>query len=64
MDLEAIIVDRDRDEALRFILKVLEPKLRAKGEGCPRYEKRDGYLQLRGGLVYNVPGKRSEREGD
>ena len=35
MDLEAIIVDRDRDEALRFILKVLEPKLRAKGKGAP-----------------------------
>ena len=42
MDLEAIIVDRDRDEALRFILKVLEPKLRAKGKGAPDTKKRMG----------------------
>jgi len=39
MDLETIIVDRDRDEALRFILKVLEPKLRAKGKGAPDTKK-------------------------
>jgi hypothetical protein len=39
MDLEAIIVDRDRDEALRFILKVLEPKPRAKGKGAPDTKK-------------------------
>lgn len=37
MDLEGIIVDRD--EALRFILKVLEPKLRAKGKGAPDTKK-------------------------
>ncbi|MCR4403912.1 MAG: hypothetical protein NUW06_01215 [Candidatus Acetothermia bacterium] len=29
--LEEIIVDRDRDEALKFILEVLQPKLQAKG---------------------------------
>ena len=39
MDLETIIMDRDRDEALRFILKVLEPKLRAKGKGAPDTKK-------------------------
>ena len=39
MDLETIIVDRDRDDALRFILKVLAPKLRAKGKGAPDTKK-------------------------
>jgi len=63
MDLEAIIVDRDRDEALRFILKVLEPKLRAKGKGAPDTKK--GWVspgKRRTG--YNVSSKRSEGEGD
>ncbi|MGQ9478110.1 MAG: hypothetical protein ACUVRH_06460 [Candidatus Bipolaricaulia bacterium] len=31
--LEEIITDRDRDEALKFILEVLKPKLQAKGKG-------------------------------
>jgi len=31
--LEEIITDRDAEEALRFILEVLKPKLRAKGKG-------------------------------
>jgi len=39
MDLETIIVDRDRDDALRFILKVLAPKLQAKGKGAPDTKK-------------------------
>ncbi len=28
--LEEIIIDRDRDEALKFILEVLQPKLQAR----------------------------------
>lgn len=31
--LEEIITDRDRDEALKFILEVLKPKLQAQGKG-------------------------------
>jgi len=32
--LEEIITDRDREEALKFILEVLWPKLQAKGKGA------------------------------
>ena len=31
MRLEAIFMDRDKEEALRFLLEVIKPKIRAKG---------------------------------
>jgi hypothetical protein len=31
MRLEAIFLDKDKEEALRFLLGVIKPKLRAKG---------------------------------
>jgi hypothetical protein len=31
MRLEAIFMDRDKEEALRFLLEVVRPKIRAKG---------------------------------
>ncbi|GEM_PF-498455 len=32
LELEEIITDRDAEEALKFILEVLKPKLQAKGK--------------------------------
>ncbi len=37
--LEAIITDRDQEEALRFVLEVLRPKLQAKGKGTMDRQK-------------------------
>lgn len=37
--LEAIITDRDREEALKFILEVFRPKLQAKGKGAMDQQK-------------------------
>jgi len=31
MRLEAIFMDKDKEEALRFLLEVIKPKLRSKG---------------------------------
>jgi hypothetical protein len=31
MRLEAILMDKDKEEALRFLLEVIKPKVRAKG---------------------------------
>jgi hypothetical protein len=31
MRLEAIFMDKDKEEALRFLLEVIKPKVRAKG---------------------------------
>jgi len=31
MRLEAIFMDKDKEEAIRFLLEVIKPKLRAKG---------------------------------
>ena len=31
MRLEAIFMDKDKEEALRFLLEVIKPKIRAKG---------------------------------
>jgi hypothetical protein len=42
--LEEIITDRDRDEALKFILEVLKPKLQAKGKGAIDQKKGMGML--------------------
>ena len=31
MRLEAILMDKDKEEALRFLLELIKPKIRAKG---------------------------------
>jgi hypothetical protein len=43
MRLESIFLDKDKEEALRFLLEVIKPKLRAKGSQS---------LDLKRGLEY------------
>lgn len=44
MRLEAILMDQDETEALRFLKEVLRPKLRAKGAGRLDPAKSTGVL--------------------
>jgi hypothetical protein len=42
MRLEAIFMDKDKEEALRFLLEVIKPKLRAKGSRALDLKKGTG----------------------
>ncbi len=42
MRLEAIFMDKDTEEALRFLLEVIKPKLRAKGSSALDWKKGTG----------------------
>ncbi len=42
MRLEAIFMDKDKEEALRFLLEVVKPKLRAKGSSALDLKKGTG----------------------
>ena len=42
MRLEAIFMDKDKEEALRFLLDLMKPKLRAKGSRAPDLKKGTG----------------------
>ncbi len=42
MRLEAIFMDKDKEEALRFLLEVIKPKLRAKGSSALDFKKGTG----------------------
>jgi hypothetical protein len=42
MRLEGIFMDKDKEEALRFLLEVIKPKLRAKGSSALDLKKGTG----------------------
>jgi hypothetical protein len=42
MRLEAIFMDKDKEEALRFLLEVIKPKVRSKGSSALDLKKGTG----------------------
>lgn len=42
MRLESIFMDKDKEEALRFLLEVIKPKIRAKGSRSLDWKKGTG----------------------
>ena len=42
MRLEAIFMDKDKEEALRFLVEVIKPKVRAKGSSVLDWKKGTG----------------------
>jgi hypothetical protein len=42
MRLEAIFMDKDKEEAIRFLLEVIKPKIRAKGSRALDLKKGTG----------------------
>jgi hypothetical protein len=45
MRLESIFMDRDKEEALKFLLEVIKPKIRAKGNPALDWKKGTGTLK-------------------
>jgi hypothetical protein len=42
MRLESIFMDKDKDEALRFLLEVIKPRIRSKGSNTLDWKKGTG----------------------